>query len=135
MMPSEIPALDRLGLRRFGLTTGAIIAALFGVVFPYFLDLSWQIWPWIIFAVLGTWAIVAPSSLGPVYQGWMRFGMLLSKVTTPIVLTIIYLIAILPGAVLMRLFRNDPMRRSYDESLSYRVLAKQPSIKNLEKPY
>jgi amino acid transporter len=135
MTTDEIPVLDRRGLRRFGLTTGVIIAALFGIVFPYFLDLSWPIWPWIVFAVLGIWALIAPTSLGPVYRGWMRFGMLLSKITTPIVLTLLFLITILPGAMLLRLFRKDPMRRSFDESSSYRVMTKQPSVENLEKPY
>lgn len=134
-MTDEIPELDASGLRQFGLTTGAIVAVLFGVVFPYFLDLSWPLWPWIVFAVLGIWAIIAPTSLGPVYRGWMRFGMLLSKITTPLIMTLLFVIAIFPGALLMRLFRKDPMRRSFDDSESYRVKAKQPSVENLEKPY
>ncbi len=135
MMSGEIPVLDKAGLRQFGLTTGAIVAALFGLAFPYVFEFSWPVWPWIVFAILGGWAIAAPASLGPVYRGWMRFGMLLGKITTPIILTLLFVIAILPGALIMRLLRNDPMRRSFDESASYRVDAKQPSPENLEKPY
>ena len=135
MMTDDIPELDASGLRQFGLTTGAIVAVLFGVIFPYFLDLSWPLWPWIVFAVLGIWAIIAPMSLGPVYRGWMRFGMLLSKITTPLIMTLLFFIAIFPGSLLMRLFRKDPMHRSFDDSASYRVKAKQPSVENLEKPY
>lgn len=134
-MNVEIPVLDRRGLRQFGLTTGAIVAVLFGVVFPYFLDRAWPLWPWIVFAILAIWALVAPMSLNPVYRGWMRVGMLLGKITTPIVLTLVFIVAILPGALLLRLFRKDPMRRRYDESVSYRVASRQPSVKNLEKPY
>lgn len=135
MLTSEIPELDKKGLRHFGLTTGAIVAGLFGVLFPYLFDLSWPRWPWIIFAVLAGWALIAPSSLRPVYRGWMRFGMLLGKITTPIILTLLFLIAILPGALLLRLFRKDPMRRRYDDSDTYRVVSTQPSVQNLEKPY
>lgn len=135
MMSGEIPVLDKAGLRQFGLTTGAIVAVLFGLAFPYFLEFSWPVWPWIVFAILGVWGIVAPTSLGPVYRGWMHFGMLLGKITTPIILTLLFLVAILPGALIMRLFRNDPMRRSFDESTTYRVDSKQPSSENLEKPY
>ena len=134
-MTNEIPELDKSGLRQFGLITGAIVAGLFGIVFPYLLDVSWPLWPWLIFAVLVSWALIAPSSLRPVYQGWMRFGMLLGKITTPIILTLLFLITILPTALLLRLFRKDPMRRSFDDSASYRVKAKQPSVQNLEKPY
>ncbi len=111
------------------------MAALFGIAFPLLLDIAWPIWPWLVFAVLGIWAIIAPASLGPVYRGWMRFGMLLSKITTPIILTLLFLVAILPVSLLMRLFRKDPMRRSFDDSASYRIKTKQPSVKNLEKPY
>lgn len=135
MMTNEIPVLDRNGLRKFGLTTGAIVAILFGILFPYFLNLAWPLWPWIVFAVLGIWAVTAPSSLEPVYRGWMRFGMLLGKITTPIILTLLFLITILPGAIVMRLFGKDPMRRGFDDSASYRVVTKQPSVDNLEKPY
>ncbi len=134
-MTNEIPELDKSGLRRFGLTTGAIVAGLFGIVFPYLLDVSWPLWPWLIFAVLAGWALIAPSSLRRVYYGWMRFGMLLGKITTPIIMTLLFLITILPGALLLRLFRKDPMRRSFDDSTSYRVKTKQPSVQNLEKPY
>ena len=134
-MTNEIPELDKSGLRQFGLTTGAIVAGLFGIVFPYLLDVSWPLWPWLIFAVLASWALIAPSSLRRVYYGWMRFGMLLGKITTPIIMTLLFLITILPGALLLRLFRKDPMRRSFDDSTSYRVKTKQPSVQNLEKPY
>ncbi len=69
-----IPELDRKGLREFGLTTGAIIAALFGALFPWLLERAFPLWPWIILLVLGGWALVAPASLRPVYRLWMRFG-------------------------------------------------------------
>ena len=36
--------------------------------------------------VLGGWALVAPQSLRPVYRAWMRLGLLLNKVTSPIVM-------------------------------------------------
>ena len=135
MITSEIPVLDRSGLRHFGLTTGAIVAGLFGIILPYLFGFSWPLWPWIIFAILATWGIIAPTTLAPVYHGWMRFGLLLSKITTPIILTLLFVITILPGALIMRLFGKDPMRRSFEQVESYRVITKQPSIDNLEKPY
>jgi hypothetical protein len=72
-----IPELDRKGLREFGLITGAIVAVLFGLFFPWLLERSFPLWPWAIFAVLGAWALVAPLSLRLVYRAWMRFGRIL----------------------------------------------------------
>lgn len=135
MRMSEIPELDANGLRRFGLTTGAVFAGLFGVLFPYVFDRSWPIWPWIVFAVLALWAVVVPVTLNPVYVGWMRIGMLLSRVTTPIILTLVFIVAILPGSIVLRLLGKDFMHRKFDQSASYRVKSKKPSVANMEKPY
>ena len=130
-----IPELDKAGLRKFAFTTGAIVAILFGLVLPHLLDLNWPRWPWIVATVLGTWGVVAPATLRPVYQGWMRFGLLLSKITTPIILTLVYVITIIPTAIILRLARKDLMHRKFDGSESYRVKSKAPSIDNMEKPF
>jgi hypothetical protein len=132
---SDIPQLDARGFRQFGLTTGGLVAVLFGVVFPYLFGAGWPLWPWIVFAVLATWALVAPMTLQPLYRGWMRVGLALSKVTTPIIMTLVFLVAILPGAILLRLLGKDPMRRKKEPAESYRVPSRGISAKNLEKPF
>ena len=48
-----IPELDRKGLRDFGLSTGGIVAALFGIFFPWLLERPWPLWPWIVLGLLG----------------------------------------------------------------------------------
>ncbi len=85
-----IPELDRKGLRDFGLVTGAIVAALFGLFFPWVLERSIPIWPWVIAGVLAVWALAAPLTLKPVYRQWMMLGLLLSKITTPIILGAVF---------------------------------------------
>jgi len=135
MNASDIPELDKRGLREFGLTTGAIVAVLFGIAFPYLLENAWPVWPWVVFAVLAVWALIAPSTLNPVYHGWMRVGMLLGRVTTPIIMTLVFAITIVPMALILRILRRDFMRRKFDGSPSYRVKSRPPSVKNMEKPY
>lgn len=130
-----IPELDARGLRNFALTTGAILATLFGIAFPYLFSRPWPVWPWVVFAILAVWGITAPNSLRPVYRGWMHVGLLLSKVTTPIILTLVFIIAIIPTAIVLRLLGKDMMRRKTDGSPSYRVASKNPSVENMEKPY
>jgi hypothetical protein len=135
MHSTDIPELDAKGLRQFGLTTGAIFAGLFGVLFPYVFDRPWPVWPWIAFGVLAAWAMVAPATLNMLYKGWMRLGLLLSRVTTPVILTLVFVVAILPGALILRLLRKDFMHRKYDEAPTYRIESRQPSAANMEKPY
>ena len=135
MADHVIPELDRKGLREFGLVTGGVVAGLFGVFFPWLLERSWPLWPWIVFAVLGAWGLVAPMSLQPVYRAWMRFGLMLSKVMTPLILGIVFFLLITPVAIILKLLGKDPMARDFDDSDSYRVPTEKAPPENLEKPY
>jgi O-antigen/teichoic acid export membrane protein len=132
---SEIPDLDTPGLRRFGLTTGAIVSTIFGILFPYIFDRAWPLWPWIFAGALTIWALAAPATLGPVYRGWMRFGLVASKVVTPVILTLVYVVTFIPTSIILSLIGKDMMRRKFDEAPSYRIQSKQPSTSNMEKPY
>ena len=126
-----IPELDRKGLREFGLVTGTIVAILFGVFFPWVLERAYPLWPWVVMAVLGGWALIAPSSLRPVYRGWMRVGLLLSKVTTPIVMGAIFFVIIVPVGLVMRLAKRDPLRRTFErDAISYRLASEHPPKSN-----
>lgn len=135
MNASNIPELDTKGLREFGLTTGAIVAVLFGLGFPYLFERPWPVWPWAVAGILAVWAVILPNTLRPVYRGWMRIGLLLGKITTPIILTLVYAIAIIPTAIILRILGKDFMHRKFDQSKSYRVKSKNPSVTNMEKPY
>ena len=132
----NIPELDKSGLRNFGITTGVIIAGLFGVFFPWLLDRSSPLWPWAVFGVLVAWALIAPRSLGPVYRGWMRFGVALSRITTPIIMGLVFFVVILPFGLVRRLFGQDSMQRKMDEGVkSYRIESTENETDTLENPY
>jgi hypothetical protein len=134
--PHSIPELDRKGLRDFGLVTGGIVAALFGLFFPWLLERQWPLWPWVLFGLLGGFGLVAPLALRPVYHGWMRFGLLLSKVTTPLILGIVFFLVISPFGLLRRLNRKDPLTRAFDaQARSYRVPSPEKPSNHLERPF
>ena len=132
----DIPELDRKGLREFGLVTGAIVAGLFGLFFPWLLEVDHPVWPWWIAGLLAIWALVAPESLRTVYQLWMRFGLLLNRVTTPIVIGFIFFLVITPMAFIMRVIGRDPLARRFDDQVkSYRTVSKKAPKSNMEKPF
>lgn len=132
----HIPELDRSGLRKFGITTGAMVVALFGLFFPWLLDVDYPWWPWVLLFVLTIWGVVAPVTLRPVYLVWMRFGLLMSRVTAPLVLGIVFFGVVLPMGLVMQLFGRDPMARDLSETMdTYRVESDKPPIKNIERPF
>ena len=130
-----IPELDRKGLREFGLVTGAIVGVLFGLFFPWILERPIPRWPWVIFGVLAVLGLVAPMALNPVYKIWMRFGLFMSKIMTPLIMGIVFFIVITPVGLFRRLFAKDPLARTFEDTDSYRVPSKKAPTENLEKPY
>ena len=135
-MQHEIPELDRKGLREFGLVTGGIIACLFGLFFPWMFDVAIPYWPWAVGGVLALWALIAPDTLRRVYRIWMRFALILSRITTPLIMGLVYCLVITPVAFIMRIMGKDPMARRFDEKAeSYRIPSKKPPKNQMERPF
>jgi hypothetical protein len=132
----HIPELDAKGLREFALTTGGIIAGLFGLFFPWLLERPWPRWPWVLAAVLVVWGLAAPATLKPVYRGWMRFGLLLSKVTTPLIMGLVFFLVVVPTGLIVRLRGKDYLhRRFHRDRDTYRVASTKAARENFERPF
>ena len=132
----SILTLDRAGLRKFGLTTGAIIAVLFGLIFPWVLSVGSPWWPWWLGGVLAVWGLVNPQSLGSVYRIWMRLGLFLNRLTTPLILGAVFFLLFAPLAIVFRLIGRDTMARNLDDSLqSYRVTSRKQHREKMERPF
>jgi MFS family permease len=135
-MKHEIEKLDKKGLRKFGLMTGAILAALFGLLLPWILDHTWPHWPWYIAGILWVLAIIFPIVLNPIYHVWMRFGVALGWINTRIILGIMFYLMFTPISLILMILRKDPMHRKKEPTLSsYRVITENHSIEHMERPY
>ena len=132
-----IPDLDRAGLRRFGLSTGTVLALLFGLLVPWLIGRPIPIWPWAVGGALVAFAMVAPTMLRPVYRVWMRFGLLAGRITTPLVLGLVFYAFLTPMAAVKRLLGKDAMRRRLDRggTDSYRSPSQPSPKERLERPF
>lgn len=137
MLKDQIPELDRAGLRNFGLTTGAIVALLFGLFLPWLFDRGLPLWPWILAAILGAWALVLPASLKPIYKGWMKVGLTLGFINTRIILFLLYYLIFFPVGLVIKLAGRDPMARALTPATddSYRVASNKRDHTHFERPY
>ena len=61
-------------------------------------------------SVLAAVSLIVPKVIRPLNILWMKFALLLSKVMNPIVMGILFLVAIVPAGLLMQL-RRDPLRK------------------------
>ena len=107
-MATAIPAgLSPKEGRKFGLTVGAAFLVLAALLWwrgrpaaPWFGGLG---------AALALAGLVIPARLGPVQRAWMGLAHLLSKVTTPVFMGVVYFIVLAPIGMLMRAFGRNPM--------------------------
>jgi saxitoxin biosynthesis operon SxtJ-like protein len=110
-LESRVPA--RLSLRegrRFGLLVGGVFLLLGTLSY-------WRghaIAPAVLWTLGGTLVVagvLVPGHLGPVYRAWMSLAVLLSKITTPIIMGLIYYGLFTPmGLVRRALGRNALIR-------------------------
>jgi len=77
-----------------------------------------RVWSLMIAAGFVLVAFAAPSLLGPLNRAWMRLGMVLHRIVSPIVLGIMFFLVITPMGTVMRLLGKDPLRLRYDENAS-----------------
>ena len=135
-MDSNQEDLSVNDLRKFGLTTGGILAGLFGAALPWLLGRSMPIWPWALGGLLVVWSLLAPATLKPIRRGWLGFGHIMSKITTPIILGILFYSAVLPTGLVRRLLGRDSMSRAFDHSTaSYRVESRKATKEQLKRPF
>jgi hypothetical protein len=64
-------------------------------------------------ASLGAMLLVAaaaiPERLGPVYSAWMRFALAISKITTPVLMAVVYFLVITPIGLIRRAAGKSPI--------------------------
>jgi len=135
-MQTQTTEIDKKELCKFGITTGIIVAVLFGLVMPWIFSRPIPKWPWAVSSVLIAWALIAPGTLKIVYKIWMRIGLALGWVNTKIVLGIVFYLVFTPMGLLMRIFRKDPMRRNMDgKAANYRCVSIKPPKEQMERTY
>jgi len=98
--------------RSFAWLMTAIATAV--AAYAHWKALSWVWWPVSIGALLTAVALFAPSVLNPLNRAWMQLGLMLGRVVTPLIMSLIFFGIVTPIAVLARWRGVNPMRRHYD---------------------
>ena len=107
---------------------GYFFTSIFTVVSTYFFIgsiLSWSIifgFTGVIFFVI---TFAKADLLLPLNKLWMRFGFLLGKIISPLVLGMIFFLIFTPIAFLMRLSRRDELRLKFKNKTSHWILRSQ----------
>ena len=68
-----------------------------------------------VFSVVGVLLLAAglliPTHLGPVERGWMKLGMAIGHVMTPVYMAFVYFVILTPVGFVMRVFGRNPLKQ------------------------
>lgn len=100
--------------RKFGVTFSVIFAVL--AVLLAHRHISWAY-------AAGTMAVLSlilglrfPDVLTAPNRAWLKLGLLLNKIVSPIVMIVLFFVVIMPIGLIIRLFRKDLLRLKRDRS-------------------
>ena len=116
----------------------------FGILF-FIIFFLYGIWPilslneiriWslaisVIFLILG---IFNSKILSPINNYWIKFGELLGKIISPIVMSFVYFFVITPIAIIIRLLGKDLLKTKFNKKLSYWI-SREKNIGTMKKQF
>ena len=96
---------------------GIVFTVVFVIIglWPLLNDLPPRTWSLVVAGAFLIIALVIPSLLAPLNRVWTKFGLLLHRIVNPVVLGLMFLIAVTPVALIMRALGKDPLHRNFDK--------------------
>jgi hypothetical protein len=97
---------------------GVVFAVVFSVIglLPLAFGSGVRVWALVLGTAFLLMALAIPRSLAPLNRLWLRFGLLLHRIVSPIVLGIMFYGVITPTGAIMRAFGKDLLRLKLDKS-------------------
>ncbi|MFZ5523317.1 MAG: SxtJ family membrane protein [Pseudomonadota bacterium] len=110
--------------RAFGLVFAGVFLVIAGI--PLFHGEVMRWWSVGVAAVFVLVALVKPALLAGLNRLWMKLGILLGKVVSPIALGILFYVVITPIGVVIRLTGKDPLRLKFDPDAESYWIPREP---------
>ena len=122
---SRVHAVSVGSDRSFGLVFTGFCAIVAGVQFWY--GATAAAWGWLLVAALfGAFSLIYSRALRPLNILWFKFGMLLHRVVSPIMLGIMFFAVFTPVGLWMRLIGKRPLNLTYDASVETYWIERKP---------
>ena len=117
---------------------GLVFAAVFTLIglWPLLSEDGVRWWSLAIALMFAAPAIARPSALAPLNRLWTRFGLLLNRIVSPLVMGLLFYLIITPFALIMRAAGKDLLRLRFDPGAESYWIEREPpgpapeSIKN-----
>tara|TARA_Y100000590_G_scaffold97091_1_gene110360 strand:- start:166 stop:549 length:384 start_codon:yes stop_codon:yes gene_type:complete len=100
---------------------GIVFAAFFSIIsfWPMLNGSEIRIWSLIIAVIFFILGLINSKILTPLNRLWFKFGLMLGKIVSPIVLGIVFFLVVTPTGIIMRLIGKDSLNLKKKNYESY----------------
>ena len=103
--------------RNFGLVFFIIFLGV--AIYPLFDNGDIRLWSFVIASAFFILGIINSRLLNPLNKLWFKFGLLLAKFISPLVMGLIFFFLVSPIAIVMRLLKKDLLNLKFNKSNTY----------------
>ena len=103
--------------RSFGIVF--FIVFLLIALYPLLKDNDLRIWSLVISFIFLILGLINSKILTPLNRLWFKFGLLLGKFISPLIMGIIFFIVVTPIGIIMRLLKKDLLNLKYNKKETY----------------
>ena len=107
---------------------GLVFAAFFAVValLPLVHGHAARVWAFGPAALFLAVAMTRPQWLRPLNRVWFRFGLILHRIVSPIILGLMFFVAVTPFALIMRMLGKRPLPLTFDPAAASYWIQRDP---------
>ncbi len=113
--------------RSFGIVF--FIVFLLIALYPLLKDNDLRIWSLVISFIFLILGLINSKLLTPLNRLWFKFGLLLGKFISPLIMGIIFFIVVTPIGIIMRLLKKDLLNLKYNKKETYWIDKSGPKSK------
>ncbi len=113
--------------RSFGIVF--FIVFLLIALYPLLKGNDLRIWSLVISFIFLALGLINSKILTPLNRLWFKFGLLLGRFISPLIMGIIFFIVVTPTGIIMRLFKKDLLNLKYNKKESYWINKSGPKSK------
>ena len=114
-------------LKEFGLVIGIGLPFIIGFLLPLLFGHNYRIWTLFVGILFILLSIISPKLLKIPYRLWMKIGYILGWINSRIILTIVYILVLIPISIIIKIIGYDPLTlkkvkcKSYKKKVEYEL--------------
>jgi len=113
--------------RSFGIVFFVVFLLI--ALYPLSYDGEIRLWSLIISVIFLILGLLDSKILAPLNKIWFKFGILLGKIVSPLIMGIIFFLVVTPIGLIMRLLGKDVLNLKYNKNKSYWIEKNGPKSK------